>query len=855
MFRTTLRGLWSHKRRLISTCLAVILGVAFMAGTMVLTSTINKIFDDLFGDLGVGNDAIVRGDELFTSQFTGKNRDLLPEEIVDAVKEIDGIAAAQGSIQTFTLTLLDDKGDPIGGFGPPTIVGSWTYDEQLSSYQIAEGRTPDRPGEVVIDRAGVDQAGAALGDEVTLISGTGRETFELVGISKFGNADSAGGSIFIATTLAEAQRLAGEEGRIDLVQVRSEEGITPTQTVKRLEAAGLAPKLDIVTGQQAADEQASEVKDGFAFFSTALTIFALISLFVGWFIISNTFSILVAQRTKELALLRAIGATRSQVLGSVLLEAAVIGIVSSILGVISGVLLAKGAFAGLNAIGLNLPSGDLVVPPTVIAVGFLLGVGITTIAALGPAVRATRVPPIAALRAVAIDTAGKGRVRPAIGALLLLGGLALLAPAFGELPTSDQLPGIGFGLFLLLISVLVLGPTVAKPLARLTGSWLPLVKGVTGRLARENAMRNPRRTASTASALIIGVTLVSFITIFASSLQQSVSSAIGTGFTGDYVIQPISQFTVAGVTPQVATDIAEIDGVETVTALSLIDAQLQLPGGAEPGGFIGGVDPDTFPQVFDIEMAEGELSDLTDEGMVVDRAVAKQEDVAIGDKVTVLTRGGRAKDLEIQAISDEPALLGQWTITRASANELSAEPTDFLIAVRLDSGVDVESVREPLKAVIEPYPTMKVQDRDQYTSSIVNQISALLNVIYALLAVSIVIALIGITNTLSLSIHERTRELGLLRAMGMARAQMRSSVRWEAVIVALMGTVIGTALGIGMSWVLVKALASQGITDFSVPPTGMISVVVFGAGLGVLAAVWPAYKASKLNVLEAIATE
>ncbi|HWJ62864.1 MAG TPA: ABC transporter permease, partial [Acidimicrobiales bacterium] len=332
MFRHTLRSLWSHKRRLISTCVAVILGVAFMAGTLVLSATVNHVFDDLFGDLGKNVDAVVRGDVLFESDFGGAQRGLLDESIVKEVEGVDGVSAAVGSMQTLNLTLLDSDGDPMGGVGPPTIVGSWDTDESLSSYQIDEGRAPEKDGEVVIDRAGVENGKFTIGDEISLVGPKGTVQLELVGTSRFGDADSAGGSIFVATTLSQAQELAGEPGKLNTVSVKGAEGVTPDQLVESLRAADLAPKIDIVTGEQASKENASDVKEGFSFFSTMLLIFAGIALFVGWFIISNTFNILVAQRTRELALLRTIGASRGQVLGSVLTEAAIIGIVSSVLG-------------------------------------------------------------------------------------------------------------------------------------------------------------------------------------------------------------------------------------------------------------------------------------------------------------------------------------------------------------------------------------------------------------------------------------------------------------------------------------------------------------------------------------------
>lgn len=855
MLRTTLRSLWSHKRRLVSTCLAVILGVAFMSGTLVLNSTISRVFDDLFANLGEGVDAVVRGEKLFESPQGGDERALLDDSVVAEVAAVPGVAAAEGSIATVDITLLDRKGDPMGGVGPPTIIGSWDTDEGLASYAVAEGRAPTAAGEAIVDRAGADKGDFEVGDDITIVTASGPEKLRLVGLSKFGEADSAGGSLFVGTTLEEAQRLAGEPGKVDAVNARAEEGVTPEQLVTRIEDAGVPSGAEVITGQEASDEAASSIKEGFSFFTVALLVFAAIALFVGAFIISNTFGILLAQRTRELALLRAIGATRSQVLGSVLLEAGLIGAFSAVVGFFAGIGLAAGALALVAAFGFDLPSAGLVVEPITAVQTILVGLAITAVAAVMPAVRATRVPPIAALRDVAIDTSGSSRLRAGAGVLTLLVGAVLAMPALDAEPSSDNLPTIGAGLGLIMLSVLILGPIMARPLARVVGAWLPRVRGVTGQLARENAMRSPRRTASTASALIIGVSLVAFISVFASSATASINSALGNGFDGDYIVQPTNQFSENGAPPALAEELSQVDGVQGVTAVAFLVGQLQLPDGSKPGGFIGGIDPASFGGIFSFAMAEGSLEDLRPGTMLVDRAVARDRNVTIGDEITILGQGGRQATFEVAALSDDPAILGQWTISRADAAQLVPIPTDALIGVKLEPGVSVDDIRSSLREVVEPYANMKLQDREQYTSSLIGTITTLLNVIYGLLAVSIIIALIGIANTLSLSIHERTRELGLLRAMGMTRAQLRASVRWEAVIVALMGTALGIGLGLGLSYLMVRALASEGIRDFDVSVVGMVVVVVFGAGLGVLASVRPSMKAARLNVLEAIATE
>ncbi len=858
MFRTTLRSLWSHKRRLISTCVAVILGVAFMSGTLVLNSTISQVFDDLFADFGKGVQAVVRGPVLFESQAgAGTQRELVDDSVVAKVEAVPGVAAAEGSIVSFAVTVLDSKGDAMGGNGPPTIVGSWDRDEKLASYQVAEGRAPEAAGEAIIDRAGADKGDYQVGDELTIVTSKGREKLKLVGLARFGEADSAGGSTFVGTTLEEAQRLAGEPGKLNQINVRADEGVTDEQLVTRLQEAALFPNADVVTGKVAADEQASDVKEGFSFFTIILLVFAGIALFVGAFIISNTFSILVAQRTRELALLRAIGASRRQVLGSVLLEAAIIGVFSAVVGFLVGVALATAAFEGLKAIGLDLPGASLVIRPIVAVQTIAVGLLITAVAAVMPAVRATRVAPIAALRDTAIDTSASSRIRAGIGVVLLAVGAFAVLPALKPEPKSDDILPVGLGLGLLLLAVLVLGPVFARPVARFVGSWIPKLRGVTGQLARENAMRNPRRTASTASALIIGVALVSFISVFAASAKASIEAAIGTGFEGDYIIQPANQFSLNGAPQALGDELSSVPGVEGVTGLTFVEGQITPTANPQDKiqAFVAGVDPSTLAGIFEFKMAEGSIDDLTTRKILVDKAVAKDKKIAIGDSLSIVSSSGRTLEVTVAAISDDPAILGQWTISREDAGELTPDPTDYLLGIKLDPGTSVDAVRSQLRAAVEPYPNMKLQDREQYTSSIINSISALLNVIYALLAVSIVIALIGIANTLSLSIHERTRELGLLRAMGMARGQMRAMVRWEAVIVALMGTAIGILLGMGLSYLMVKVLVSQGIDRFSIAPSSVVQIVVFGALIGILASIRPARRAAKLNVLDAIASE
>lgn len=855
MLRTTLRSLWSHKRRLISTCVAVMLGVAFMSGTFVLNSTVGKVFDDLFGDITAGIDAEVRGPVTIEADF-GTLRGTLPAETADQVAALESVGDAEAYVATETISLIDKDGDVVGGIGPPTITESWIISETMNPFQVAEGRAPEAAGELVLNRAAAKSADYQVGDEVTLLTADGREKFELVGITMFGDAESAAGTTLVGVTMEEAQRLSGQAGNINTVQVEAAPGFTEDQLVADIEGLDLAGGAEAVTGTQAGEELAGDLKQGFGFFTQMLQIFAGVALFVGMFIISNTFAILIAQRTRELALLRAIGASRRQVMMSVLLEAGMVGLISAILGFVAGIGLAALSLFGIRAAGIDLPGSGISVDPGSLVAAVIVGLLITIASALMPAIRATRVPPLAALRDVAIDQSSRSRVRLVIGVLLLVVGVVFTLPAFGDDPVNSDVPGVGIGAAMLIAGILMLGPVLVRPLAQAAGSWLPRVKGITGRLARDNAVRNPGRTASTAAALIISVTLVGFIMIFANSAQKSIPSEIERGVKGDYLIQQANQASLAGASPAMAEELAAIDGVEHVTAMNFGLASLEFADGGEAGqAAVRGVDPETVSDVFNLSMREGDVLDLTDDGIIVDRQEAQARGLSIGDNVHLVAMNGSTLDLTVAALSDDPMMLGQWSVTRSALASVTDQPLDVFVGVGLADGVGVDEIRPDLRAVVDEYPTMKLQDREQFSGALVDLIQQLLYFIYGLLGLSVIIALIGVGNTVSLAVRERTRELGLLRATGMTRAQLRSAIRWEAAIVAILGTGLGLLLSIVTSWVLVKVLVSQGLTIFAVPVSGMLVLIIGGALFGIMAALWPAWKASRLNVLEAIATE
>ncbi|MEJ7845131.1 MAG: FtsX-like permease family protein, partial [Acidimicrobiales bacterium] len=816
MLKTTLRSFWEHKRRLISTLIAVALGVAFMAGTFVFTNALNKVFDDLFGTVYAETDAVVQGEEVFDADFGGA-RERVDEAVLEQVRAVDGVADAQPYVSNsgFSARVLDAEGDAVGSSqGPPTIVESWLPEGPLNPYDLQDGRGPEADDEIALNVAAAEDGEFAVGDEVTLQAAEGDLTYTLVGTFTAGDADSFAGAVSADVTVAEAQRLSGQEGQLTQILVAGADGLAEADLVERL--TPIAPEgTEVITGTEAGEEQASDIQQGFSFFSQFLVIFAAIALLVGTFIIYNTFAILVTQRSRELALLRAIGASRGQVLRSVVVEALIVGLVASAVGLGLGVLLAVGVQAALSGAGLDLPSSSVAVSPGIVGYAFAIGVTVTVVAALAPAVRATRVPPIAALRDVAVDHSGRSVPRLVIGLLLVAVAVLNLAQGFGDEGT-DALPAVGLGALAAIVGVIVLAPLAATPLSRAVGAFLPRLKGMTGTLARENASRSPKRTAATASALMIAVALVGFINVAAASAQRSLTAVVERGFEADLVVSPTG-FATFGFTPAVTQELATVEDVELVTAIQFGETQLEMPDGEMPTNFIGAVDPAAIGSVLDVTMSEGELRDLGDDGIVVDRQIVEDRELAIGDPIGVIAPNGARLDLTLQAVSDDQTLLGSYTITSAAFKATFPEPLDAQVYLNLAEGADPAAVRTEVETVVDRFVGVGVENAEEFAGSLASQVTSFVNVIYGLLALSIIISVIGIANTLSLSIYERTREIGLLRAVGMSRRQVRSTVRWEAVIISLLGTVLGLVLGVALAWPVIASLESVGLSEFVVP--------------------------------------
>jgi putative ABC transport system permease protein len=845
VLRVALKGILARKFRLVSTAFAVLLGVAFLSGTFVFTDTIQKAFDELFADAFQNTDSFVRSSETGEDPFGNELHPRIEDSAIALVAGVDGVADAQGSVTDFALVIGAD-GDPIGNpnNGPPTFGDTWLTGD-LSPWTLTEGSREPGPGELVLDVRTADDGDLELGDMVTVITTSAPQEFPLVGTARFAGADSPGGASFAMFDLATAQTLFDAEGMVDAVLATASDGLSQEELTARIQAE-LPAGLEALTGQEITDENTDAIERGLSFLTIFLNVFAGISLFVGMFVIYNTFAITIAQRTRETAMLRAIGAGRGQVLGALMLEALVIGVVASILGLVGGILLATGLHQLLEAFDIDIPSAGTVIRQRTVIVSLIVGTVVTVLSAVAPAIKGSRVPPLAALREVALDRSARSKGRLVIGvALTALGVLCLVSGVQGEVAL------VGLGAALLFIGMFVLGPLFAQPVARVVGAPIAAT-GMAGVLARENARRNPRRTSRTAAALMIGVALVIAIAVIAASVKQSIRDALDDQFVGDIALDSGSQG-FGGLSPELVTEVTALPEVAVATGLRF-----------ESGGAVAGsdativaIDPGPADEVFDFQMVEGAITDLTDDGIGMTDAEAEDLDVHVGDTVSVDLLGLSTLELTVQAIYDRDTLAGRapYAITQSLSATTSTSEFDATVYVVLAEGVSIDEGKAALQPIVDRYPNADMEDRQEYIESQAATVDGFVNFIYGLLAFAVIIALFGIANTLMLSVHERTRELGLLRAVGSSRRQIRTMVRWESVIIAWLGTLLGLVIGVVLAYSLVKALEDDGIQTFKLPVVTVIVVVVLAGLFAVFAARRPAKRAAKLDILRAIAHE
>ena len=843
MRKATIRSLLAHKLRLALTGLAIVLGVGFVAGTLILSDTLNATFDTLFKGVDSGIDVRVRSKKSFSEQQNSDERQPLPASLLPEVRRIDGVKAAAGEAEGKAI-LIDHKGKAITPRGPPTLGVTFTDVAGLSPFTVKDGRRPTNGNEVAIDAATAKKHGFRVGERVrVLLNGPARE-FTLVGVFKVGSADTLLGATVTAFDPSTAQQVFDHPGQFSFINVKGADGVSKTQLRSQVDAA-LGGRYDALTGEQLAKEDASSVQQGIQFFSIFLLVFAGIALFVGTFMIANTFSIIVAQRTRELALLRALGAARRQVMASVLGEALVTAVVASLAGLAFGIGTSFGIRALMDAIGFGLPPGSLVLSPRTFVVALLVGIVVTVISAAAPARRATRVAPIEALRDSGVPTGTTGsRRRFLLGsATTILGGGALARGLV--VGGASALKYVGLGVFLVFMGVAFLGPVLARPVARIVGAPLVRLFRLPAKLARENAIRNPRRTASTAAALMIGLALVTFVSVLSASVKTSTTNTIDKEFGADYTVTA-GGFG-EGFTPTVASDLAKLPELATVTGVR--PGQFKLDGATKQ---LAGVETDKLAELLHLKIVSGHAPRGPESGLLVSEKQARDHRWTVGSPVKVEFARTGVQPIPVAGIYAKNDLAGAYLLTLGDFARNYTAINDNMVVIKAAPGVSPARSRAAVERVLHRYPNLTVRDATELKAQAARQINQLLGVVTALLAMAILIALLGIVNTLALSIFERTRELGLLRAVGMGRRQVRSMIRCEAVIISVFGALLGLVVGVFFGWALVAALHSRGVSSLTVPGGQLVVFVVLAGLAGVVAAVLPARRAARLDVLTAI---
>lgn len=847
MWRVTLRGLAAAKLRFALTGLAVVLGTGFVAGALALGDTLEGGFEDLFTQIAGAADVQVQPaeDEEAAAGPPGAEAagtaETIPPELLDDVRALDEVAVADGEIEGSAI-LVDDNGEPIGEFGPPTLAYNVTDEPELDISELRSGRWPETAGEIAIDAGTAESQGWEVGDEVGVVFDGPVETGEIVGVFGLGELDNLAGATVVLLDHDTAAEKLGTDGEFTAIHALAAEGVSDAELAEAV-AATVGDDYEVRTAEEVAEAEQEEIAQFTQIFSIGLLVFAAVSLLVGAFLIFNTFSIVLAQRLRELALLRAVGAGRGQLLSSVLGEAAVVGLVGGVLGAGVGIGLADLLRRLLGTVGFELPGQGLVLHPRTVGVAVLVGVVITVAAAVAPARRAVRVPPVAALGEVAVGVgAGRRWPRLALSGLLLVAGAAgLAAGLFG----GGGVAAVGAGSAAIVLGVAGLSSLVAKPLAGAIGWPTARLRGVRGQLARLNAMRNPRRTAATASALMIGLALVGFVAIFAESLRTSAADAVDRVFAADVILQGS---TTGGISDSAVEAARSVDEVAAVAALT--GESVAIEGESEFAAVMHG---EELLTAFDFDVVDGDLADVADGGVVVAESAADDAGVAAGEEVTVATPDGD-RELPVVAVVDGGGLDFRWMIERGSYGAAPSGPT-FAAYLTLADGVSAADGEEAISAALADYPQVSVLDRAGLVEEISGQLNQLVGVVVALLALSVLIALLGIVNTMALSVVERIREIGLLRAVGMTRPQVRAMIRSEASIVSLLGATLGLVLGVVFGVVFVSAADAIGVSQLAIP-WGQIGIgLVLAALAGLLAGVLPARRAARLDVLEAIATE
>jgi putative ABC transport system permease protein len=838
--RKSIRARWG---RMLAIAFAITASVSFVVGSFVLADSLRATFDDLFQELNENVDLEVRAAQEFESDDA---RDPIDVTIVDSIRAVDGVAIAEPVLQRFA-QLIDSDGKAITPAGGPTLGVSWEGDDGIQGVTIKEGRAPSGADEVAIDKATADAHDFAVGDTVSYLTDVGTFEGTITATVGLGSGDSFGGAQLTALDLETALVNFGADGKVDAIDIQIAEG-ADVPTVQAAIEDILPPQTEVVTGEEVAQETADQVNQFVDVFGTGLLIFAFITAFVSAFIINNVFQITIGQRLRELALLRAVGASGRQVRRMITIEAFGLGVVGTVLGVVGGLLVARGLIALFDAAGAGFPDSQIVLAPRTIIVAALVGVGITMASVIVPSRRAARIPPVAAMRPE-LGFAAMGTRRLVVGAVTTIFGITLLLIGLFLRPggTAALIVLAGGGALLLFLGIAGLSSTIATSVTRVIGWPIEKLFKVPGALARENVARAPRRTSSSASALMIGVALVSSTAVFASSLRSSLINTLESAISADYIITDES---FQGLSPLVSETLAEIPELEAVTPVRGISGQIEGQTKA-----LGAVDPVAFDKLVDPDLIDGTVAELGPDEVLVHKDPAGDLDLSVGSTVDVTFQNGVTEPLTVAGIYGD-ATFGNWLISLDTlAGATNAPARDFFVIAKLAEGIDPALGDAAVQAAMEPFPQANVQTNAEFLDSQEAQINQLLFIITALLAFAILIAILGISITLALGVFERTREIGLLRAVGMNKRQMRRSVRWEAVIVSIFGALVGIVVGTFLGVVLSVAVPNDVISKLAFNPTIIIAILIGAVIAGLFAALYPSYKASNMNILEAIATE
>jgi putative ABC transport system permease protein len=847
--RLAVKSLWARRVRALGTTFAVVIGVAFVAGSYVLTDTIFAAFDEIFSESLKGTAVVITARNPVKQQ--NGEAPTIPASLLPRVQRTAGVKLAAGAIFT-PGGFFDAEGQKIGNKFAPKFISSHLPDG-LESLTYLEGHPPRGPTEASLDKAAAESSGIAMGERIRLIGQGRARSFRLVGFTRLGSA-SFGGASIAQVTLPVAQSLTHKVGRFDQISVAAASGVSPT-VLKRRIAAEMPAGVRVETAKESADRSSEEIRENLGFLQIFLLVFGFIAILVGSFLIFNTFSITIAQRVTEFGMLRTLGASRRQILTAVVAEALAIGLVGALIGIAGGFLAALLLNGLLEVFEVDLPTTGLVMESRTVVVALGVGIVVTLLSSLAPALRATRVPPIAALQAYAPPATRRRRIVFAVASLLLgVAGLAMvLIGIFGSAPAGTAAGLVGGGAVVIVFAVSLFSPRLVPPLATIAGWPLERLRRLTGRLARENAQRNPSRTAVTAAALMIGLALVAFVTVFAAGLKSSVAQVVDENFAGGLVIQNSDGFSPIPAGAAVAA--RRVPGVEDVATVRSAEAKLA---GTGAGAGVSAPTPEIGDTV-KIEWKSGgpaTLRRLADDQAILSDSFASEHGLEVGDGFRLLTQTEARPSFRVAGtFSSKLDVLGSVVVTQAVMTRAFDQTQDTIDFVKTAPGADAAKVQALLTAGAErAFPTTEVLNQQELKESREEQVDQLVNLVYALLAMAILISLFGIANTLALSIHERTRELGMLRAIGMSRRQVRTMIRYEAVITALIGAILGMVLGVVFAALISQPLKGEGFT-LSYPVGSLIVLLVLAALAGVLAAIPPARRASRLDVLESLQYE